>query len=312
MNLYNFFSLIYIEIIITNILICNLIVCDPVLVITTIYNHPELVELQYKSLKKFLKDDYRFVVFNDANDQSFSNLIENECKRFNIEHYKVPQEIHQSPHPEWVNIDSAIQCAPLNISAAYRHSQALRYAFEKFDYYRNGIITVIDNDCFLINNFSIKEFMEDTAISAIAFDHGKLSYALSPIIAFFNMKKIVYPESMILEAGFLAYTYKDPFFMLEYYLYSHPEVAFKLMRHIRLLDLFSSEVNLTNLNTTCSNEFIDFLKHYRNASINGKIGLNSYSVFVENTFIHLGESRNLSSEALCIKLIKEFILKDDQ
>lgn len=43
---------------------------EKVLIITTVYNRPDFIELQAKTFEKFLKDDYRFVVFNDARDKT--------------------------------------------------------------------------------------------------------------------------------------------------------------------------------------------------------------------------------------------------
>ncbi len=37
-----------------------------VLLFTFAYNRPELIELQYKTFKKFLLDDYELIVINDA------------------------------------------------------------------------------------------------------------------------------------------------------------------------------------------------------------------------------------------------------
>jgi len=43
---------------------------DKVLVLTCAFNRPDFIELQYKTFKAFLNDDYEFVVFNDANNRS--------------------------------------------------------------------------------------------------------------------------------------------------------------------------------------------------------------------------------------------------
>lgn len=139
----------------------------PILIITTAYNKPEYIELQYMGLKKFLKNEFKFVVFNDASNDVFQKQIEETCKLLNVDCYRVPQTIHHSPRPDWVNIENAWPCGLSSIIPAYRHSQSLRYAFEKFDYYKNGIICVIDADCFLIDDLNIKKFMGDDAITKL-------------------------------------------------------------------------------------------------------------------------------------------------
>ena len=53
--------------------------CSKVLIITHAYNRPEFIPLQDITFKKFLKDDYEFVVFNDARDPKIKKDI---YKRF--------------------------------------------------------------------------------------------------------------------------------------------------------------------------------------------------------------------------------------
>lgn len=35
---------------------------------TPVVNNPKFIEMQHMTLKRFIKDDYRFVVYNDAKD----------------------------------------------------------------------------------------------------------------------------------------------------------------------------------------------------------------------------------------------------
>ena len=63
----------------------NVIATKPrVLIVTHSYNKPDFIELQYKLFKKFLHDDYDFVVFNDASNATFENAISAICKALNI------------------------------------------------------------------------------------------------------------------------------------------------------------------------------------------------------------------------------------
>ena len=39
---------------------------DKVLIITHVYNRPDFIEIHAESFKAFLKDDYEYIVFNDA------------------------------------------------------------------------------------------------------------------------------------------------------------------------------------------------------------------------------------------------------
>src|SRR5437667_213548 len=55
-----------------------------ILVVTPTSNHPEFIALQDKSFKKYLKDDYTFVVFNDAKDGVDAYKINQACAALNI------------------------------------------------------------------------------------------------------------------------------------------------------------------------------------------------------------------------------------
>ena len=47
-----------------------------VLLITHAYNQPEFIKWQDAALKKFLKDEYEYVVFNDASNLAMQQRIE--------------------------------------------------------------------------------------------------------------------------------------------------------------------------------------------------------------------------------------------
>ena len=52
---------------------------EKVLIFTYSYNRPDFIEIQEKTFKKFLKDDYEFVVFNDARYPDMQAKIRNTC-----------------------------------------------------------------------------------------------------------------------------------------------------------------------------------------------------------------------------------------
>ena len=56
-----------------------------VLIMTLSYNKPEFIRWQHATFKKFLKDDYEFVVFNDAPNKKLSKKIEAACRKLKIE-----------------------------------------------------------------------------------------------------------------------------------------------------------------------------------------------------------------------------------
>ena len=63
-------------------------------IVSSQFNRPDFVELQYLSIKKFIKDkDVEFIVINDAlnysslrnwNNPNVMNEIHDMCKKYNI------------------------------------------------------------------------------------------------------------------------------------------------------------------------------------------------------------------------------------
>ena len=62
-------------------------------VVTSVVNNPIFIEIQYHTLKKYMKCEYEFIVFNDAkdfpdftngNDITIKTQIEDLCGKLNI------------------------------------------------------------------------------------------------------------------------------------------------------------------------------------------------------------------------------------
>jgi hypothetical protein len=76
----------------------NLTFSKNVLIMTYSYNRPDFIEIQNKIFKKFLKDDYTFVVFNDASQEEMANQITETCNKLNLPCIRIPQSIHEAPY----------------------------------------------------------------------------------------------------------------------------------------------------------------------------------------------------------------------
>ena len=71
-------------------------------VITCVVNNPIFIEIQYKTLKKYLKNDYEYIVFNDAkpypdltngDDANIRKEIEELCKKLDIKCINIIKQI---------------------------------------------------------------------------------------------------------------------------------------------------------------------------------------------------------------------------
>ena len=147
-----------------------------VLIITHHYNRPDFIELQKKTFDFFLKDDYEFVIFNDAPNQSMKIKIEQKCLQLGLHCIRIPQHLHASDN-----------------SPGSRHIHGMDYSFQVLGYDHDDIVMLIDSDMFLIKPFCIREYMEGNALVGRRTwreKNGKRVTHLSPILDFMDMPNL--------------------------------------------------------------------------------------------------------------------------
>lgn len=102
------------------------------------------------------------------------------------------------------------------------------------------------------------------------------------------MPKLPNPETIILESGFITYTFYDPFQMFHYYLNAHPQCKIKELATVYLKDII---MNLPDFYK--KNKFFapDFLREYKVLCDTYQSVPNSLCFIIEDKFIHFAESR---------------------
>jgi len=150
-------------------------------VLTAVVNNPIFIEIQYHTLKKYMKSEYEFIVFNDAkNFSDFTNggditikeQIEEVCKMLNIKCINIPNEQHK------LKTCAARRCADsMNYMLQYKLNNPDKYL-------------VIDSDMFLIDYFHISDY-EDYQISGVLQKrlNGKVNYIWNGLY-YFNIHKM--------------------------------------------------------------------------------------------------------------------------
>ena len=123
-------------------------------VVTAVVNNPIFIEIQYYTLKKYMKCDYEFIVFNDAKDFiDFTNggditikaTIENICKQLNIQCININNQHHANTTNRWCQEPSHRTADSMNV--------ILEYQKQHPDYY-----LLLDSDMFLIDDYNIDEY----------------------------------------------------------------------------------------------------------------------------------------------------------
>lgn len=151
-------------------------------VLTSVVNNPTFIEIQYHTLRKYLKGAaYEFIVFNDAKnfpdpsnegDLTLRTQISDMCRTLGVQCIEIPNDHHQF--------------------LKHRHEDVfnkhiLRYQHEHPDKY-----LLLDSDMFLIAELDItKYFSYDCAV--LLQSRSELHY-IWPGLCYFDMTKIQAPH----------------------------------------------------------------------------------------------------------------------
>ncbi len=196
-----------------------------VMVITHSYNRPDFIRLQHATLKKFLLDEYEFVVFNDGPTSKLADQIDKVCRELHIYCIRIPQEIHQmayltrQPWEDWN-------------SPSVRTANAIQYSFNAYAFNYDGIVAVLDSDMFLIRPFSIEQHLQDYAISAVKQWRGSLGYIeyIWNGLMFFNMNTLPNKRSLNFNCGTIYGNHTDTGGYTYFYLRENPQAKVLYMR----------------------------------------------------------------------------------
>lgn len=126
-------------------------------VVTSVVNNPLFIHIQFHTLRRYLKNDYEFIVFNDAKDfPDFTNggslkirkIIENTCNHLGIQCINIPNDHHK----EFSRYDG---CA--GKAACLRTEDSLRFILQ-YQIDNPDLYLGLDSDMFLINDFDINRY----------------------------------------------------------------------------------------------------------------------------------------------------------
>lgn len=167
-----------------------------VLVITHSFNRPDFIEIQYNTFKKFLMDDYEFIVFNDAPDEDTNRRIEAICAQHSIRTIRIPQNIHTYAYlyrmPGELFNHPCIRCA-----------NVVQYSLNELGLKHNDIVAIVDSDLFLIKKFSIREFMRDRDIAGVIQPRSTGVYYIWNGLVFFDMRTLPNKQLVNFNCGIL-------------------------------------------------------------------------------------------------------------
>ena len=185
-------------------LISSRFIACSTLVFTTAFNRPDFIKMQHDLLEKFLEDDFEYVVFSDANNESMASEIRRVCEELGIKHHRVPQVIHDIPYlPRYDHL-------PLH-NPNVRHCNAVQYAWDHYIVHHKGPVLLLDSDLFPIRPISAKELLNGSNIGGLCLGTSDASTGLvysyiSILFAMFDMETLPFPESICFGCGILPNT----------------------------------------------------------------------------------------------------------
>jgi hypothetical protein len=149
-------------------------------IITIAINNIDFIEIQNYTLKKFMKGEYEFIVFNDAKnfpdytnegDINIRSKIELICNNLNIKCINIPNDNHKN-----------------NQSPSLRNSNSLNYILN-YQINNPDKYLLIDSDMFLIDFFDINKYENyDCAIVLQTRNNETLKYFWGSIYYFDILK----------------------------------------------------------------------------------------------------------------------------
>lgn len=174
-------------------LITSSCIYGEVLVFTFAFNRPDFIEIQYKTLKKLLLDEYKFTVFNDAKDPNLEQQIKDTCAQLDIQCIRIPQEIHSRPYlPRLPREDWQYPTV--------RNVNVVQYALDTMGFDHEDIVVLLDSDMFLVKPFSAREFLKDHELGGAATGNGYVTF-LWHALAILDMSKMPNKRTLTFNCG---------------------------------------------------------------------------------------------------------------
>jgi hypothetical protein len=181
-------------------------------------NNPEFIRFQLASIKAHVKDDWEYIVVNDAINEPFiNNFLESNmrltitatCKELGVQCLEFPQELHKQRD----KIFPALQFFGNNPST--RASDVYQWTLQSsLDF--EGYVVILDGDMFFIQDVSLLGKMGSKHIAFVPQVRGGIEYPWLNLVGFYpkltpNIQDFSYDTGSVngvaLDSGGLCYHY---------------------------------------------------------------------------------------------------------
>lgn len=144
-------------------------------IFTFVFNRPDILKQQIESFRINLKDDYEFNVVYDTRDNKFLEEFKSICDETGVNFY------HHLSQPGG--------------TPSFYNSNAIQWTYDTIISQESddSLILVLDHDIFLIESFSIKDFMEDCDFAGLPQPRGHITYVWQGLL-FFRKSSVIKEE----------------------------------------------------------------------------------------------------------------------
>lgn len=279
-----------------------------VLVITHSYNRPDFIEIQHNTLKKFMLDEYEFVVFNDAYDQNIRTQINQMCAKHTLTCIEIPQEIHDRPYLKREVHDERNH-------PSVRSANVLQYSLDILGFDYPGIVMVLDSDMFLIRELSPTAYLANYDIAAVPQmrkdDNQTIDYIWIGLL-FLNMNTLSNKQTLSFNCGWVDGVLTDTGGYTYYYFKQNPTVRVKDINTAYLKDFWCSECMQDSYLKKCTHAHIMqsqnlsepllYVAHHDKDSI--------METYATHSFLHYRAGSNWNNQTLEYHQKKTGLLQD--
>lgn len=261
-----------------------------VLIITHSFNRPDFIYLQYITFKKFLKNDYEFVVFNDAPQEYMYKQINKTCERLGIKCIRIPQEIHERPYlKRWPDENYNHPCI--------RCANVVQYSLDMRGFDHEDIVMIIDSDMFLIKELDIYNLMKEYDLIGLPQSRDNGIVYLWNGILFFNMKTLPNKNTINFNCGQVEGVGVDVGGHTHYYLKNNPDIRKKFINVQHLWRLACPTCQIDNLK--CNHNTRELITAGYNRALIKFIqsGPDNAELLMDNTFFHYRAGGNWDNKS---------------
>lgn len=146
-------------------------------IIVVAFNNPELIRYQYQLIKKYVSDDYTYMVADNSTNLNDRKIIETFCEKNQLVYISLPNNFMKV------------------IGPSYSHAVSLNYICHKILSKRQSYAyAFLDHDIFPIKPYSIVQHLDNQSIYGVLRERGSGWY-LWPGMAFFRYD-VIRPEQL--------------------------------------------------------------------------------------------------------------------